>query len=147
MKVSKTGGPKEAGPTRKKAPVSDAGGAFAESLKSVQGEAGAAPAVESGLVGNVDALYAVQEVPDSLDQRSRKIAVTYGKDLLDRLDDIKIGVLNGTMPKEKLTDLAQYLRQKRQASDDDSLNEIIAEIELRAEVEIAKLSRRPKRAD
>ena len=111
------------------------------------GEAGAAPAIESGLVGNVDALYAVQEVPDALDQRSRKIAVSYGKDLLDRLDDIKIGVLNGTMPKEKLTDLAQYLRQKRQTSDDDALNEIITEIELRAEVEIAKLSRRPKLAE
>jgi len=144
MKISKTGGSKDAGPTRKKAPVSSSDGAFSESLKSVQGEVGAAPTVESGIVGNVDSLYAVQESPDALDHRSRKIMVTYGESLLERLDDIRIGVLNGTIPKEKLADLAHYLRQKRQTSDDEVLNEIITEIELRAEVEIAKLSRRAK---
>jgi hypothetical protein len=37
--------------------------------------------------------------------------------------------------------LAQRLRQKRQQSDDPKLNAIIDEIELRAEVEIAKLTR------
>ena len=146
MKVSKTSGAKDAGATRKKGPVSNSGDAFSESLKSVQGETTAAPVVDSGLVGNVDALFSVQEVPDAMDQRSRKLAVTYGEDLLERLDELKLGVLNGSMPKEMLTDLAQHLRQKRQSSDDDQLNEIISEIELRAEVEIAKLSRRTKPA-
>ena len=146
MKVSKTGGVKDVGTTRKKGADSPSGDAFSLSLKSVQGETSAAPTVESGLVGNVDALFSVQEVPDAVDQRSRKLAITYGEDLLERLDVLKSGVLNGSMPKEKLTDLAQHLRQKRHSSDDDQLNEIISEIELRAEVEIAKLSRRAKPA-
>ena len=50
----------------------------------------------------------------------------------------------GRFSKEKLADLAQRLRQKRQQSTDPKLNEIIHEIELRAEVEIAKYSRRPQ---
>ena len=142
MKVSKTGGTKETRSTSKKGLVSDSGEAFSESLKSAQGGTALASIVGSGMVGNVDALFSVQEAPDAIDPRSRKQAITYGEDLLRRLDELKLGVLNGSMPKEKLTDLAQYLRQKRQFSDDLLLNEIITEIELRAEVEIAKLSRR-----
>ena len=142
MKVSKTGGTKETRSTSKKGLVSDSGEAFSESLKSAQGGTALASIVGSGMVGNVDALFSVQEAPDAIDPRSRKQAITYGEDLLRRLDELKLGVLNGSMPKEKLTDLAQYLRQKRQSSDDLLLNEIITEIELRAEVEIAKLSRR-----
>jgi hypothetical protein len=142
MKISKTGGAKETRSTSKKGPVSDSGEAFSKSLKSAQGETALASVVGSGIVGNVDALFSVQEAPDAMVSRSRKQAITYGEDLLRRLDELKLGVLNGSMPKEKLTDLAQYLRQKRQSSDDLLLNEIISEIELRAEVEIAKLSRR-----
>jgi hypothetical protein len=142
MKVSKTGGVKDARETSKKGPVSNSGEAFSESLKGTQGGATSTPVIGSGVVGNVDALFSVQEVPDSIDPRARKLAITYGEELLRSLDELKLGILNGSMPKEKLTDLAQYLRQKRQSSDDALLNEIISEIELRAEVEIAKLSRR-----
>ncbi len=143
MKVSKTGGTSEAGGTRKKSNSQNADGAFAESLKGVQGGSDAAPAVETGRVGTVDSVFSIQEVPDALDERTRKIAISYGEDLLYRLDDLKLQVLDGAVSKEKLTGLAQNLRQKRQSTDDPRLNEIIEEIELRAEVEIAKLSRKP----
>ena len=65
----------------------------------------------------------------------------YGDDLLNRLDDLRLAILDGVLSKDKLTELAHNLRQKRQNSDDPKLNEIINEIELRAEVEIAKLTR------
>ena len=65
--------------------------------------------------------------------------------ILDRLEELRLGILIGRFSKDKLADLAQRLRQKRQQSTDPKLNEIIHEIELRAEVEIAKYSRRPKR--
>ena len=142
MKVSKTGGTKDVRATVKKGSASNIGEAFSESLKSAQGETTSASVSGSGMVGSVDALFSVQEVPDAVDPRSRKVVITFGEDLLRRLDELKLGILNGSMPKEQLTDLAQHLRQKRQSSDDLLLNEIISEIELRAEVEIAKLSRR-----
>ncbi|HIM25535.1 MAG TPA: hypothetical protein EYM29_08005 [Rhodospirillales bacterium] len=65
----------------------------------------------------------------------------YGDDLLNRLDDLRLAILDGVLSKDKLTELAHNLRQKRQNSDDPKLNEIINEIELRAEVEVAKLTR------
>ena len=65
----------------------------------------------------------------------------YGDDLLNRFDDLRLAILDGVLSKDKLTELAHNLRQKRQNSDDPKLNEIINEIELRAEVEVAKLTR------
>ena len=65
----------------------------------------------------------------------------YGDDLLNRLDDLRLAILDGVLSKDKLTELAHNLRQKRQNSDDPKLNEIINEIELRAEVEVEKLTR------
>jgi hypothetical protein len=65
----------------------------------------------------------------------------YGDDLLNRLDDLRLAILDGVLSKDKPTELAHNLRQKRQNSDDHKLNEIINEIELRAEVEVAKLTR------
>jgi len=65
----------------------------------------------------------------------------YGDDLLNRLDDLRLAILDGVLSKDKLTELAHNLRQKSQNSDDPKLNEIINEIELRAEVEVEKLTR------
>ena len=65
----------------------------------------------------------------------------YGDDLLNRLDDLRLAILDGVLSKDKLTEIAHNLRQKRQNSDDPKLNEIIDEIEIRAEVEVAKLTR------
>ena len=88
-------------------------------------------------------MLAAQEVPVSQsDDRTRKKLQDYGDDLLDRLDDLRLGILLGAYSKDKLAELAQRLRQKRDNSEDRKLNEIIAEIELRVEVEIAKLTRR-----
>jgi len=82
-----------------------------------------------------------KKVPNATDGRSKGILVHHGEDLLNRLDDLRLGILGGAFSKDKLAELAQNLRQKRQNSDDPRLNEIIDEIELRAEVEVAKLTR------
>jgi len=142
MKISKVGGPKEASAGRKKDKASAANGGFADRLRETQGNEETASAVESGGVGAVGSVYALQEVPDATDGRSRAVLKDYGNDVLDRLDELRIGILNGVFSKDRLTELAHNLRQKRLDSDDPRLNELIKEIELRAEVEIAKLTRK-----
>lgn len=143
MKISKVGSPKDAAGVKKKKAAAE-GGAFAESLRGAvgAGEVEDAHAVEpTANVGTVDSILSVQEVPDSVDRRSRGLLRQHGEDLLDRLDELRLAILAGAIPKERLTELAQRLRQKRQQSDDPKLNEILDEIELRAEVEVAKLTR------
>jgi len=60
--------------------------------------------------------------------------------MLDRLDDIRLGLLTGTVSKERLSELSRLARVRRAEVDDPRLVEVLDEIELRAEVELAKLS-------
>ena len=142
MKISKVGGPKEASAGRKKDRTSGSDSGFADRLRETHGADEVAPPTESSGVGSVDSVFALQEVPDATDGRARAILHDYGNDMLDRLEELRVGILNGIFSKERLTELAQNLRKKRQNSEDARLNEIIEEIELRAEVEIAKLTRK-----
>lgn len=141
MKISKVGSSKQAASTKKKRSAANAGD-FAEQVRGSGAVSNAAQALDgAGAVGTVDAVLAVQEVPGAADGRSKSVLFQYGGDLLDRLDELMLAILAGVVSKERLTELAQKLRQKRQETDDPRLNEIIEEIELRAEVEVAKLTR------
>ena len=141
MKVSRVGGPKEAASSKKK-PKAGAGSSFADNLMETQSTTASPGGGEAAPIGGVDGILAAQATADPTDDRpARRQLMNYGDDLLERLEDLQIGVLTGAFSKEKLTELAQRLRQKRVDSQDPKLNEIIQEIELRAEVEIAKYSR------
>jgi hypothetical protein len=86
----------------------------------------------------VDALLAVQEVGDALDSHAQ--AHQRATDILDRLDDLRHGLLAGTLSRRQVENLARLVRLKREAVDDPRLIEILDQIELRAEIELAKYS-------
>lgn len=146
MKVTKVGGAQDIGSAKRKSKAADGdAGSFADELRAAQGAGGGAAASEAAAVSMADAVLAAQNVGDAADDapRRRRLA-EFADDVLGRLDELRLGILTGRYSKERLAELAQLLRQKRQQSSDPGLNEIIQEIELRAEVEIAKYSRRPK---
>jgi len=68
-----------------------------------------------------------------------------GTDLLDRLDDLRLALLAGTISPSRLKALADALSAGKSRSNDPRLDAIIGEIELRAAVELAKLSREKAR--
>ena len=143
MKVTRSGGPVPTAPARRTERKSAAGG-FAGHLDSVEA-ADAAPevggAVGAAGPGAVEAVFALQEVPDATDEHRRKQAKAHGEDLLDRLEAIRRWILTGAVPKAKLAELARQMRAQRRRTDDPGLEAILDDIELRAEVEIAKLTR------
>jgi hypothetical protein len=51
-------------------------------------------------------------------------------------------VLDGRVPAARLTELARALREDRQRSRDPGLDDLVEQVELRAEVELAKLQSR-----
>lgn len=65
--------------------------------------------------------------------------VTYGRELLDKLDDLKIAILDNTISRQDLLQLDKLIRDDRVVTDDPKLKEILTEIETRVAVEIAKL--------
>ncbi|MGE5146986.1 MAG: flagellar assembly protein FliX [Candidatus Eiseniibacteriota bacterium] len=82
-------------------------------------------------------LLSIQEMADATTGRSR--AKARGEAMLDRLDEIRLGLLAGAVPKERLVELSRLARVRRGETDDPRLVEVLDEIQLRAEVELAKL--------
>ena len=122
MKISKTGPGKSAASVGKKKKVSGKGGAFADRLREASEAAGSAAAVEPSPVTSVDSVLSVQESPDATEERSRGLARMYGENILDRLDEIRHGLLAGAISKEKLAVLARNMRSQRRQSNDPKLN-------------------------
>jgi hypothetical protein len=90
--------------------------------------------------GALEGLIALQAAGDSLERQKR--ALRRGYSLLDTLDGLKLSLLSGRVPTAALQDLAAQLRQRRDLADDPRLADILAHVELRAEVELAKLAKR-----
>ncbi len=128
--------------SRGKAATRGSGGAFASTLQSATSSASATATGGASSVWSIGSILSVQETFDATDETAKNKLSRFGNDVLDRLDDLRIEILDGTVSKERLTVLARMLREKRELTDDPRLNAVIGEIELRAEVEIAKLTRK-----
>ena len=86
-----------------------------------------------------DTIFATQSVGDEEERALRKKQVERGKTLLEKLEEIRDGLLRGYISREQLMNIAQFVRERKFEAQDERLNEIIEEIELRVEVELAKL--------
>jgi hypothetical protein len=150
----KVEGPKSGSPVQKtkssaKASATSKTGGFAAELDRLS-EADNAQAAEGGeavtAVADVGGILAAQSVTDVDagvgDHKERQRRARRGAEILDRLEEIRRGFLLGTVPKERLGELARLVREKRERGADPVISKLLDEIELRAEVELAKLSRR-----
>ena len=71
-------------------------------------------------------------------ERRRK-AVKRGRGALDALDALKLGLLSGTLDTGALARLKSVTAGLAEPSGDPALDTVLAEIELRAQVELAKI--------
>jgi len=89
-------------------------------------------------IGGIDALIALQGLEDPTERR--KQAVRRGRVALDALDELKIGLLDGSLSQVTLSKLRSAAGVLKAGSGDGSLDGVLGEIELRVEVEIAKMA-------
>lgn len=90
-------------------------------------------------LGAVSCVLDLQEVDDALDRAAR--GKLRAEDLLDKLDDLRMDVLSGAVSKTKLERLAASVQSRRAEVSDPKLAQILDEIDLRAQVELAKFTR------
>jgi hypothetical protein len=109
-------------------------GPFATALSAEQPPA---PAAAPTTVSALDTLLTVQEIPDTIAGRRR--AVQRGDALLDRLEDVRLALLTGVLPRERLEQLARLAGTSRATITDPRLSAVLDEIDLRVAVELAKL--------
>ena len=117
------------------APVKrSASGAFSVDEQTEAQGPGNAPALR--MVGGIDALIALQGVEDPAERRRR--SVKSGRTALDLLDELKVGLLGGEMEPATLLRLKAAAAELKESSGDPGLDGVLAEINLRVEVELAK---------
>lgn len=85
----------------------------------------------------IDSLLALQEVGDQGGGGNSK-ARQRAELMLERLEEIRTGLLLGAIPRSQLEDLARVARESRETFLDPGLGEVLDDIELRARVELAK---------
>ncbi len=90
-------------------------------------------------IGGIETLIALQGIETPEERRKR--AVGRGRSALDVLDELKIALLAGSLEPAvllKLKSAAATLKDK-DGSGDPKLDDVLGEIELRVEVELAKM--------
>lgn len=109
------------------------GTGFAKHLDETS-EAGAPHAISGA--GAVTGILGIQEVDDALAHASK--SKLRAQDILDRLEDLRIELLSGTVSRDRLLQLSHVVSAHRAEVSDPKLAEILDEIDLRAQVELAK---------
>ena len=100
----------------------------------------AGSATPARVIGGIDTLLALQGVEEPAERRQR--AVKRGRYALDVLDELKIGLLDGTLDASMLIRLKSAAAALKDESGDPALDAVLAEIDLRVEVELAKAEAR-----
>jgi hypothetical protein len=106
------------------------------SLNSADQAPAAKAAAAPNNIGGIDALLALQGVEEPSERRRR--AIKRGRFALDALDELKLGLLSGTLDTAALVRLKAVVADLKDSSGDSRLDAVLAEISLRVEVEVAK---------
>jgi Class II flagellar assembly regulator len=139
MKVSQTRAGTGASHSGRVAPGCRGGAGFAAHVHAPPpGPAGVAAPSPLAALTTVLAAHAAQA-----EAGERRRALARGRNLLDELDQIRRGLLDGGMREAALRRLAGLLGADRSAAADASLDAVLDEIELRAAVELAKRQQMP----
>ena len=115
------------------------GGTFSLS----QFESTSTPASTTALrsVSGLDSLLALQGVEDPTEKKRR--AVARGRKALDLLDELKLGMIGGgSLDTATIARLKVAAEGLTDGSGDTGLDGVLAEIDLRVAVELAKVARR-----
>lgn len=123
-------------------PASRPGGSGFSAHLQTESTADPAPVADTPELIGLDALLALQEVSADPVGERRQALQRHGEAILDQLDRLRTDLLVGGVSQSQLVALTQRLRARPPSTGDERLDAVLGEIELRAEVEMAKLQRR-----
>lgn len=143
MEVKGPSGPSKTGKTSKtsKGGSSSAAGAFSSLISGAEETSSASGMGATQAATGLDAILFAQAIDGDEARKSKKQAVVRGNDILDSLNELKVGLLTGTLSGKRITRLKNLIDQQRGMVDDPRLLQILDEIDLRAAVELAKMER------
>lgn len=134
MRINQTYGP-SAGKVRKSRQNEAVGDGFADHL-SLGGTEATGMAAPTTPLASLSSLLMLQDVGE---READQQAMERGHTMLDRLDELRMAVLDGRADRALLQRIDGLVRQEVETHPDPRARAILREIEVRAAVELAKL--------
>lgn len=145
MKIKGTGGTGKTTKTGSKKPVTSADQAaeFSRLMEahSAEGAANTAATGATSSIAQVDVLLMAQGADDATHGGKQNRMKRRAIKILDVLDDLRMKMLGGQLTVGDMIDVADVVASHRENIDDPSLTALMDEVDLRAQVEIAKMTR------
>lgn len=139
MKVERSGGVRGGSSVRRTGKAEGTSGAsFAKQLAVEEGPSSVGSVNAASPLAGVASMLALQEVDDATARASK--GKKRAQEMLDKLDEIRLALLSGEIPTQHIVELARTIQSRRAHVDDPKLAEILDEVDLRAQVELAKLT-------
>jgi hypothetical protein len=90
-------------------------------------------------IATVNSLLAVQGAEDPAERAARRRTYERGDNILKELDKIRLALLGGELRASHMLDIADLVAAHRERIQDPAMSILMDEIDLRAQVELAKM--------
>lgn len=140
MKIDGTKSSSDVSKNKKTNKAASGDGAFKSMITSGDGGVeGAGTTSASGNIASVDALLMAQATEDPAQKKSQKRMRERADSLLDKLNDLKMAMLTGQVTIGHMVSIADIAATHREKITDPELSALLDEVDLRAQIELAKL--------
>jgi hypothetical protein len=137
MKIEGPNRARETGAASKKSGVRTGDGSFGDMLTG--GAAESTQTAASQAIAGIDTLLALQGAEDPTARAARKRMTDRADSVLEELDHLRLALLSGNLTVGHVIDIADVVASHRERIMDPRLRAVLDEIDLRAQIEIAKL--------
>ena len=137
MKIQGPGKTSGTSKTNKKGKTESSGESFGDFVSKGTSESAGATTTKS--IASVDALLSVPAAEDPTARAAKKRMRQRGGNILDALEKIRTAMLTGNLTVGNMIDVADVVASHREKITDPMLTAIMDEIDLRAQVELAKM--------
>jgi len=138
MKIEGPSKTQGAGSSKKSGKVGS-DGTFEDFISSAPKGAGSAAPTHS--IARVDALLSVQGAESPTERAAKKRMKERGDDILKELDKLRHSLLTNNLTVGQVVDIADVVASHRERVIDPRLTAILDEIDLRAQIEMAKIQK------
>ena len=138
MKIQGPDRSQKSSSSKKSGKAGSSGDGFGVFLKESD-VSGASSTSQSQSINSVEALLAAQAAEDPTERAARNRMRERADDILAELEGLHMRLLNGNMTVGHLLNLADIASSHREKINDPRLTEILDQIDLRAQIEIAKM--------
>lgn len=137
MKIEGPGKAQGASNSKKTGKTAKGDSNFGDFVTSGAGQAESVKTTQS--IGTVDSLLALQGADDPTARAARKRMKQRAGIILDELEKVRIAMLTGSLTVGHMIDIADVIASHREKITDPALTGLMDEVDLRAQVELAKM--------